>query len=179
MKKNNVSLCIYGIVFICILYFLFVLYTGEAIGLSKYANSFLNIINYSFFHGSSIHLILNMATLLSLNRLFIHKLKLNNFIALTVFSFIFVTLVLSFFSEYSVIGFSGILCGYLGYWTCIDFFENKSINGILEVIIIVWFTLLIPNVSILAHVSGLVAGLCFWIFQFLVTNKSRVKNKTN
>lgn len=175
MNKNRVSLCIYGVIFVCILYFLFTLYTGESIGLSKYSNNFLNIVNYSFFHGNSIHLILNMVTLLSLNRIFLNKLRLSNFIVLTVFSFLFVTLVLSFFSEYNVIGFSGILCGYLGYWACIDFFENKSIKGILEVIIIAWLTFLIPNVSILGHVSGLIAGLCFWIIQFLVMNVKEIK----
>lgn len=177
MKKNSVSLCVYGILFVCILYFLFMLYTGVTIGLSKYANNFLNIINYSFFHGNGIHLILNMATLLSLNKIFMNKLKLSNFIMLTVFSFLFVTLVLSFFSEHSVIGFSGILCGYLGYWTCIDFFENKSINGILEVIIIVWFTFLIPNISILGHIAGLIAGLCFWIIQFLTVKVRKANEK--
>lgn len=51
---------------------------------------------------------------------------------------------------------------------CTDLFENKSIKGVLEVILIIWLTFLIPNISVLAHISGLFSGIIAWLIEFIL-----------
>lgn len=155
----------------------------------------------NFFHGSILHIALNMLSLLSLGAFvekkvgtisFFYKVLAysigHNVLAIGCY---FILKMIPYFVPYArgcSIGFSGVLFGLVGLISYKDDYqqsESTSLFGIVAVsrrlypwALLIFLQLLIPNVSLLGHLAGLIVGImdAFNLFLYISPSAQTVSH---
>jgi len=129
----------------------------------------LNYLLRTFFHANSIHIIMNMITLWQLRQMnqVMSETELTQMI---IFLWIFSSLILYsintvFPSTKTItIGFSGVLMGMILVFEYM--ISNKNLfNVFSKLLILLVPQLLVPHISFIGHVSGLISGI-LWLLLF-------------
>lgn len=134
------------------------------LSIPRYSFEPLNYLLRVFFHGNLIHLTMNMITLWQLRRLS-QLMSEKDFIKMLVFLWFFSSLFLYVInnvvpSTKSIsIGFSGILFGMV---LIMQFLYTKDLFNVSSGLILTIIPqLLIPQISFLGHLSGILAGILY------------------
>jgi membrane associated rhomboid family serine protease len=141
-------------------------------------NNWSRVIISNYFHNDIIHLLLNMIIFYKVGKMIEIKLKPLNYISLILNMSILVGLLIlmiriilfsvtndRYMWTHNILGFSGVLYG-LTYIYLYSIYENHRIvlKSILYELLI--NTIIFPNGSLIAHISGILIGVSFTILNF-------------
>ncbi len=183
---STIPICSLGLLSVNCIVHLFIFLTSEPLNLFS-INPYLVIYNYEFYriissafvHSGLLHIFFNMMSLLQIGTILEIQFGTLQFLVVTLWLVILSSTLYVLFSYilslafnniswlyYSSVGFSGVLFSYAIIETYHSNMPTRSVFGLFEVpskvypwVLLVILQIMLPNVSWLGHVSGIIVGL--------------------
>ncbi len=140
--------------------------------ISNVQKNIINSIILQNTHDTFIHLFLNIATLAYIVRLMSKTMTIKRIVSLYMLSLFLISVIYQLVNTTQIhIGASGIIISLLVYETLKN--HKNNIQIIITIVDIIAITFIVPNISILLHISGIVIGMLLYVANIILYNNDK------